>query len=212
MRGEVDAAEAVREYGAICRRRSAALKEAASSQLQRAARSAAPVPVPHLFHTSFYGGEARVVCCAARAPYSPGFLAICAAPALPLLQVHVSEGAGGGAGGRGRHLAAALVPARLAPEARAVAAAACARMVLVRAWDDPFSSFPFPTPHHDCRCHPAIATPPAETSPLAAAAALSTVPGSPRRPASVRPTFCLPTLHSTGGAMGGLGGYGWVAG
>lgn len=41
MRGEVDAAEAIREYAAICRQRAAALKEQASSQLQRAARCAA---------------------------------------------------------------------------------------------------------------------------------------------------------------------------
>ena len=38
MRGEADAAEAVREYAAICRQRSAALRELASTQLQRAAR------------------------------------------------------------------------------------------------------------------------------------------------------------------------------
>lgn len=38
MRGEADAAEAVRDYAAICRQRAAALKELASSQLQRAAR------------------------------------------------------------------------------------------------------------------------------------------------------------------------------
>ncbi|PSC76457.1 nuclear pore complex NUP107 isoform B [Micractinium conductrix] len=38
MRGEAGAAEAVREYAAVCRQRAAALKELASSQLQRAAR------------------------------------------------------------------------------------------------------------------------------------------------------------------------------
>jgi hypothetical protein len=38
MRGEADAAAAVREYAAICRQRAASLRELASSQLQRAAR------------------------------------------------------------------------------------------------------------------------------------------------------------------------------
>ncbi|KAL4448847.1 hypothetical protein ABPG77_007564 [Micractinium sp. CCAP 211/92] len=38
MHGEADAAEAVREYAAVCRMRAAALRELASSQLQRAAR------------------------------------------------------------------------------------------------------------------------------------------------------------------------------
>ncbi|KAL4422844.1 hypothetical protein ABPG75_009041 [Micractinium tetrahymenae] len=38
MHGEADAAEAVREYAAVCRMRAATLKELASSQLQRAAR------------------------------------------------------------------------------------------------------------------------------------------------------------------------------
>jgi len=38
MRGEADAAEAVREYATVCRQRAAALKMLAGSQLQRAAR------------------------------------------------------------------------------------------------------------------------------------------------------------------------------
>lgn len=41
MRDDEDAAEAVRLYAAICRQRAAALRELASSQLQRAARCGA---------------------------------------------------------------------------------------------------------------------------------------------------------------------------
>lgn len=58
MHGEADAAEAVREYAAVCRMRAAALRELASSQLQRAARWAARRRPRHQTPSSSSDGSA----------------------------------------------------------------------------------------------------------------------------------------------------------
>lgn len=102
MRGEVDSAEAIREYAAICRQRATSLKELASSQLQRAARCAASCCCASVYVHGALPHCMVVEQAADELQPSKGFAQPSRPPpqrslhllAHPSSQVHVAEGAG----------------------------------------------------------------------------------------------------------------------